>query len=74
MDAENKRLFDRAMERAAAIMSGAVTYSGYERELARALIALWQGQGELKVKVHCPMCPNCGFVFGATDGPVESRK
>jgi post-segregation antitoxin (ccd killing protein) len=34
-----------ALERAARIMAGTVTYVGYEKQLARALIELWQ-QGD----------------------------
>lgn len=33
-----------ALEKAAQIMAGTVTYHGYEKELARALIELWQKQ------------------------------
>jgi hypothetical protein len=33
-----------ALERAAQIMAGTVTYIGHEKQLARALIELWQQQ------------------------------
>jgi hypothetical protein len=36
---------DLAIERAAQIMAGTVTYVGHERQLARALIELLQRQG-----------------------------
>lgn len=41
LDDKHTRLAD-ALEKAAQIMCGTVTYRGYEKDLARALIELWQ--------------------------------
>lgn len=46
-----------ALEKAAQIMAGTVTWRGYEYTLARALIELWQQQGS-----HTPSEKRCGWI------------